>query len=165
MYASLGQYLIGQFGIRADQLLGIRAIGILGTLLSPFAIKLAVRFGLKKVLTGALFCACMGLLLEWSMPTVALVTAASVIFVAGISTVNPTVINIVGILGGRDSGGAVALYSLILYLGASVGPLIAQLGNFEVVILTLAGLLLVSMILSLSIKISSVYEYGPGGYD
>jgi predicted MFS family arabinose efflux permease len=158
MYASLGQYLVSQFGLRADQLLGIRSVGILGTLLSPLAGKLIARFGLKKVLTGALFIACGGLLLEWSMSTLALVTAASVIFVAGISLVNPTMINIVGILGGRASGGAVVMYSFILYIGASAGPMFAQLAKFGTVILILAGLLSVSMILSLSIKIPSAYK-------
>lgn len=158
MYASLGQYLVSQFGIRTEQMLGIRSIGILGTLLSPLAGKLIARFGLKKVLTGALFIACGGLLLEWSMPTLALVTAASVIFVAGISLVNPTMINTVGILGGRASGGAVVMYSFILYVGASVGPMIAQLAKFGVVTLILAGLLSISMILSLTIKIPSAYE-------
>jgi predicted MFS family arabinose efflux permease len=158
MYASLGQYLVSQLGLRTDQLLGIRSMGILGTLLSPLAGKLIARFGLKKVLTGALFIACGGLLLEWSMSTLALVTAASVIFVAGISLVNPTMINIVGILGGRASGGAVVMYSFILYIGASAGPMFAQLAKFGTVILILAGLLSVSMILSLSIKIPSAYK-------
>jgi len=52
------------------------------------------------------------------MSTLVLVTVASVIFVAGISIVVPTLINIVGILGGRASGGAVALYAFILFVGA-----------------------------------------------
>lgn len=158
MYASLGPYLGSQFGLRADQMLGVRSVGILGTFLSPLAGKLIANFGMKKVLTGALFIACGGLLLECSMTTLALVTATSVIFVAGISLVNPTMINIVGTLGGRASGGAVVMYSFILYVGASFGPMIAQLGNFRGVMLILAGLLAISLVLSLTIKIPSTYK-------
>lgn len=93
--------------------------------------------------------------MEGGMSMLVLVTAASVIFVAGISIVVPTLINIVGILGGRASGGAVALYAFILFVGASAGPVIAQLGKFEVVILILVGILIVSVALSLTIKIPS----------
>jgi cyanate permease len=158
MYAALGPYLVSRFGLETDQMMGVRSVGILGTLLSPLAGKLGARFGPKKVLTGALSCAIAGLLLERGMPTLALVTAASLIYVTGISTVNPTVINIVGILGGRSSGGAVALYSLILYIGASAGPMIAQLGNFGVVMLIFAGLLSASLALSLTIKMPAAYS-------
>lgn len=153
MYASLGHYLVGEFGLRAEQLLGIRSMGILGMILSPLAGKLITRFGLKRVLVGGLISAFGGLLLEWGMSTLILVNVASVIFVAGISIVVPTLINIVGILGGQARGGAVALYAFILFLGASAGPVIAQLGTFEVVVLILAGILLVSVLLSLTIKI------------
>ena len=155
MYASLGHYLVSEFGLRAEQLLGIRSVGILGMILSPLAGKLITRFGLKRVLVGGLISAFGGLLLEWGMSTLVLVTVASVIFVAGISIVVPTLINIVGILGSQASGGAVALYAFILFVGASAGPVIGQLGEFEVVILILAGILLTSVVLSLTIKIPS----------
>jgi len=153
MYASLGNYLVSEFGLKAEQLLGIRSVGILGMILSPLAGKLITRFGLKRVLVGGLISASGGLLLEWGMSTLVLVTVASVIFVAGISIVVPTLINIVGILGGQARGGAVALYAFILFLGASAGPVIAQLGTFEAVILILASILLISAHLSLTIKI------------
>lgn len=154
MYASLN-YLVSQSGLSAEQLLRIRSVGILGMILSPLAGKLITRFGLKRVLVGGLISAFGGLLLEWGMSMPVFVTVASVIFVAGISIVIPTLINIVGILGGRASGGAVALYAFILFVGASVGPIVAQLGKFDVVIPILAGLQLVSVVLSLTIKIPS----------
>lgn len=155
MYASLGNYLVSEFGMRPEQLLGVRSVGILGMILAPFAGKLINRFGLKRVLVGGLIGAFVGLLLEWGMPTLVLVKVSSVIFVAGISIVSPALINIVGILGGQASGGAVALYAFILFVGASAGPMIAQVGKFEVVILILAGIMLISVLFALTIKIPS----------
>lgn len=153
MYASLGHYLVGEFGLRAEQLLVIRSVGILGMILSPLAGTLIARFGLKRVLVGGLISASAGLLLVCGLPTLILVTVASVVFVAGISIIVPTLINIVGILGDQARGGAIALYSFILFVGASTGPIIAQLGAFKVVISILAGILLFSALLSLTIKV------------
>ncbi|SFG94094.1 Predicted arabinose efflux permease, MFS family [Desulfotomaculum arcticum] len=153
MYASLGHYLVGEFGLRAEQLLVIRSVGILGMILSPLAGTLIARFGLKRVLVGGLISASAGLLLVCGLSTLILVTVASVVFVAGISIIVPTLINIVGILGDQARGGAIALYSFILFVGASTGPIIAQLGAFKVVISILAGILLFSALLSLTIKV------------
>lgn len=153
MYSSLGGYLASTYGLKAEQLLSIRSAGIIGMLLAPYAGKFIVRFGYKRVLLTGLISAAMGLFLEWLLPTVALITIASVVFAAGISVVIPTLINIVGILGKQSRGGAVALYTFFLFLGASIGPVIASLAGFKFVILFLSGILVFSTLLSLSLQI------------
>lgn len=86
---------------------------------------------------------------------VALIGAASIVFVAGISIIVPTLINAVGILGGEMRGAAVALYTFILFLGASAGPLVSSFGNFQVVNLLLAGILVISLLISFTLNIHS----------
>ncbi|WP_081468498.1 MFS transporter [Desulfosporosinus orientis] len=153
MYSSLGGYLANTHGLKPEQLLSIRAAGILGMMMSPFAGKFTARFGYKRVLLAGLIGATTGLWLEWAMPTVALITLASVVFVAGISIVVPTLINIIGILGKQARGGAVALYTFILFLGASAGPIIAALAGFKVISLVFVGILTSSTLLSLTLRI------------
>lgn len=153
MYSSLGGYLTNTYGLKAEQLLSIRAAGIIGMLLTPFAGKFTARFGYKRVLLTGLIGATIGLWLEWAMQTVALITIASVVFVAGISIVVPTLINIIGIFGKQARGGAVALYTFFLFLGASAGPIIASFAGFKAISLILVGVLGFSTLLSLSLRI------------
>jgi YNFM family putative membrane transporter len=155
MYASLSSYLSHNFGLTTTQLLGFRAVGIIGMVLSPLAGQLANRFGLKKMLISGVVCSVVGLLLERELPSITLIGVASVVFVAGVSIIVPTLINIVGIMGGQMREAAVALYTFILFLGASVGPLIATVGDFMTVSLLLAGALTISLLLSFTLNIES----------
>lgn len=156
MNASMGGYLSHTYGLTAEQILNIRSVGIIGMMISPLAGKFIARVGLKSVLVGGLISAAGGLLLESVMPAVHLIALASVIFVAGISISVPTLINVVGVLGDQEKSAAVALYTFILNLGASAGPLILPLGNFTIITLILSGILTVSMIISVTLKITAL---------
>lgn len=153
LYASLGGFLASVYGLTDDEILGIRAVGIIGIALSLFAGKLTAKFGLLKVFAGGLFTAAFGLMLVWLSGSISAIAISSVILLAGISMVFPTIINVVGILGGESRGGAVALYIFSLFLGASAGPLIAAFVSFNILNLALIGIMLISFTLSLTIKL------------
>ncbi|MNW00022.1 hypothetical protein D3C71_1954660 [compost metagenome] len=67
----------------------------------------------------------------------------SIIFVAGIALTVPTLISIIGQLGGTSRGTAVTLYTFILFIGATLGPigaaLLLQLGSIPFAFLLLSA--------------------------
>ena len=86
-----------------------------------------------------------GLVLEAvAAGTLCALVAASAVFVAGIATVVPAMIALVGSRAGPARGGALGLGGLALFAGASCGPLAPGLPlGFPGLLLALAGLLLV----------------------
>lgn len=126
MYTALGDYLSQPpFGLNNNQILMVRAAGILGMLLSPFAGRFVAKFGIRKVLQASLILAAGGIGLIGIISNLPLLVAMSVIFVAGISLSVPTLISLIGNLGGKSRGVAVSLYTFILFIGATLGPVVA----------------------------------------
>ena len=80
----------------------------------------------------------------------------SVLFVAGIATVVPTLLAIVGDLGGENKGIVTSLYTFILFIGASLGPIIStgimQTGALTLPFIIFGCILLGSLLLTLSLK-------------
>jgi MFS transporter, YNFM family, putative membrane transport protein len=67
------------------------------------------------------------------------------VFVAGIATTIPALIALVGGRGGSSRAGALAISGLALFMGASIGPLAAQLPiGFSGLMLALAALLIIA---------------------
>ncbi|WP_077601475.1 MFS transporter [Oceanobacillus sojae] len=155
-YTILGEYLMEEFAIRTDGILYVRIIGIIGMLFAPFAGKLTSRFGLMKILRTALIIAVLGLLITGISSNFVFLVIMSIIFVAGIALTVPTLISLVGQLGGKNHGAAVSLYTFILFVGASLGPMAAvfllQITNYGMAFVCLAILLGVSLIISFCIK-------------
>lgn len=129
VYSGLGSYGLGAFGLRASDLLPIRAAGVAGMLLAPLAgLVLIPRCGARAVAVGGLLTAAAGLLgfaVASSAGSVPALVAASVVFVAGVSASVPSLIAVVGSLAPGASGAAVALYSFVMFVGAGLGPLAA----------------------------------------
>ncbi|MFT4416947.1 MFS transporter [Fredinandcohnia humi] len=157
MYTALGSYLSGPLGLNNQNILFIRCIGILGMLVSPFAGQLVTRFGILFVLRGALSLAVLGLGIMGVSSNLAFLIVMTVVFVAGISITVPTLISLVGRLGGAARGTAVSLYTFILFIGATIGPIVTvdllKIGSyfmtFEVLALLLGMGLIVSFILNI----------------
>jgi predicted MFS family arabinose efflux permease len=125
MYSGLGSYVAARFDIHAEGLMWIRIAGIPAILLSPLAGHYIHRLGGRRILIAGLLTAGAGISLEaWSGSVLALVLS-SVIFVAGISMAVPSAIVLVGQLGGNARGSAIALYGFFIFVGASLGPLLA----------------------------------------
>lgn len=154
MYAALGGYLTFKYGLSEEQILIIRMIGILGMTFTLFSGKFIRTYGLKQTLIAGLICADLGLLLLSVMPNLILLVISSVIFVAGFSLVIPTMIQVIGHIGGAQRGPSLTMYTFLLFLGASIGPFVLQIGDFRTICLILFGILGVSVIFALLLTIN-----------
>lgn len=124
MYTALGSYLSDAFHLRDQDILYVRCVGILGMLVSPFSGRLVAKFGIHAVLRAGLSLAVVGLAILGVSSNEVFLIAMSVVFVAGISMTVSTLISLVGIVGGIARGAAISLYSFILFLGATLGPIV-----------------------------------------
>jgi predicted MFS family arabinose efflux permease len=124
MYAALGPWLATRFGLDSANVLLVRLAGLPGMILAPLAGWLVGRFGAARVAITGFGLAAFGLTLEaaaadslWAL------VACSAIFVAGIATVVPSMISLVGGRAGPARGGALGVGGFALFAGASCGPL------------------------------------------
>lgn len=125
----VGMYTIFQedltkppFALTAAQLMQVRAAGLAGMILSPFAGRLAARFGFKRMLQAGLLLAAAGLAAAGLSRTLPLLVGMSIVYIAGISLLIPVLISLIGLLAGEQRGPAITVYSLMLFTGASAGP-------------------------------------------
>ncbi|WP_338448988.1 MFS transporter [Niallia oryzisoli] len=164
MYTALGNYLSTTFDFNDQDIFAVRAAGILGMILSPFTGRFVQRFGMKKVLVSGLVCSIIGLLVMGLIQQLWLIITMSILFVCGIAVVVPSMLALVGQLGGNEKGIATSIYTFILFIGASIGPLLATL-ILKTGIITLpfivfgcilsAGLLIATSIFSTANKTST----------
>ncbi|PLR76158.1 MFS transporter [Bacillus sp. V3-13] len=157
MYTALGSYLSGPvFGLDSQNILYVRSIGILGMLVSPISGRLVTKFRIQTVLIGGLSLAVIGLAILGVSSNLPFLVVMSVVFVAGISITVPTLISLVGQLGGAARGIAVSLYTFILFIGATLGPVVAvgllKTGSYLLTFEVLALLLGIGLIVSFLIK-------------
>jgi MFS family permease len=144
MYAALGPLLRGHFGLADRGVLLVRLAGLPGMVLAPLAGWLVGRFGAVRVAVAGFVLAAAGLAGEavaaaelWAL------VLASAVFVAGIATVVPSLIALIGSRAGANRGGALGLGGLALFAGASCGPLAAGLPVGFAALLGALALLLV----------------------
>ncbi|WAA09869.1 MFS transporter [Fervidibacillus albus] len=156
MYTALGNYLSVEFSLSNQEILYVRSVGIVGMLLSPFAGKLVATFGIHNVLRGGVTLAVLGLAIIGISTNLSFLIIMSVIFVAGISITVPTLISLIGQLSGEVRGAAVSLYTFILFIGASLGPIVSvwflKTGSYLLTFELLALLLGIGLPVSFFIK-------------
>ncbi|AIQ47338.1 MFS transporter [Paenibacillus sp. FSL R7-0273] len=160
MYTVLGSYLSSpKFGLSPQQILYIRAAGIAGMLLSPFAGRIAQKLGTAAVLRGGLALAAAGLFALGFSASLPVIILMSIVFVSGIALITPVIISIVSQLGGQSRGSAISFNAFILFLGASTGPMIAlkllKTGNYLLSFEILGSILVLGLLVSLFLRISS----------
>jgi MFS family permease len=145
MYAALGGLLQTQFRLDHTGVLLVRLAGLPAMLLAPVAGWLAGRYGATRVAVAGFLLAAVGLLAEaLSAGALLGLVIASMIFVLGIATIIPSTIALVGNRGGSSRAGALAVNGLVVFAGASCGPLVAQLPiSFSGLMLGLAVLLMI----------------------
>ncbi len=151
MYIGLSAHLAQAYGLSARELLWVRLAGLPGLLLSPFTGTLINRWGARVVITAGLVTAILGLLGEALLPSLAGVVIGSVVFVAGIGVTVPGVLARVSSLGSEARGAANAVYGAAVFLGASLGPVLAGVlapHGFGALTLTLAGILAAAALLT-----------------
>lgn len=124
MYTAFGPHLEAK-GVDTGGLLAARLAGLLGIAVSPLSGVAANRFGSRAVAIGGFGMAATALVGEGLAGPPWLVVAGSVVFVAALGISAPPLIEIVAELGGTRRGAALALYSFVVYVGASLGPIAA----------------------------------------
>jgi MFS transporter, YNFM family, putative membrane transport protein len=146
MYAALGPLLQTQFRLHDTEVLLVRLAGLPAMLLAPVAGWLAGRFGATRVAVTGFFLAAAALAAEAiSVDTLWALVIASVIFALGVATIVPAIIGLVGSRVGPSRAGALAINGLVVFAGASCGPLAAQLPiSFTGLMLSLAVLLMIA---------------------
>jgi MFS transporter, YNFM family, putative membrane transport protein len=126
MYTALGYYLSGpQFGLNSQEILYVRAAGIFGILFAATSGLFVKKFGLFNVLIGGLLIAALSLITLAFISNILMLVLLSVIFVAGIAVTAPALITIISQIGGQSRGAALSLHTVILFIGAGLGPIIA----------------------------------------
>ncbi len=160
MYTALNNYLSSPlFGFTAQQILYVRSMGIIGMLLSPYAGQLVEKYGVLPVLRSGLLIAIIGLLLLGISANSLLIVVSSILFVAGIAIAVPTLIALIGRLGGSARGAAVSAYTFILFAGASIGPILAlnvlKSGSYFFTFLALALCLCFGLLASFFIRMNN----------
>jgi MFS transporter, YNFM family, putative membrane transport protein len=146
MYAALGPLLQTEFRLDDTGVLLVRLAGLPAILLAPVAGWLAGHYGASRVAIVGFLLAAAGLVMEAiSVVILGALVIASVIFTLGIATIVPAVIALVGSRGGTSRAGALAINGLVVFAGASCGPLIAQLPiGFSGLMLALAAMLMIA---------------------
>ncbi|UTB32910.1 MAG: MFS transporter [Methanobacterium sp. ERen5] len=126
MYASLGYYLIEpQFGLNSQEILYVRAAGIFGIIFATTSGLFVKKFGIFNVLIGGLLIAAISLTSIAFVNSIQILVLLSVVFVAGIAVTAPALITIIGQVGGQSRGAALSLHTVILFIGAGIGPILA----------------------------------------
>jgi MFS transporter, YNFM family, putative membrane transport protein len=146
MYAALGPLLQTDFRLDQTGVLFVRLAGLPAMLLAPVAGWLIGYRGPTRVAIVGFLLAATGLVGEaLSAGALWALVITSVIFVLGVAAIIPSAIALVGGRGGSSRAGALALNGLVVFAGASCGPLAAQLPiGFSGLMLVFAVLLLIA---------------------
>ncbi|MEN2768805.1 MFS transporter [Ornithinibacillus xuwenensis] len=160
MYTLLGSYLSGEpYNLSGEAILGIRALGIIGMVISPLTGRIVQRIGLLLTLRIGLGMAVLGLFLLGIGSHIVFLVLMSIIYVMGISMIFPAIMMVIGELGGERRALANAFYAFILFIGAMLGPIIAiwllSIGSYRSTFFILSLLLVIGFVLSMFIQVKS----------
>ncbi|MBB3111562.1 putative MFS family arabinose efflux permease [Paenibacillus phyllosphaerae] len=159
-FSTLGSYLTSDsFGLTHQDILWIRAVGIIGMFISPFDGRLVARYGMKKVLWCGLVLGALGLGTLSLGENLTFLTVMSVVFAMGVAMALPALISLIGHLAGEIRAIAVSFHMFMLFIGASLGPIVSvyliDLGGHTFTFGVLAGLLLASTIVPVFIRLEA----------
>nr|WP_263328382.1 MFS transporter [Neobacillus sp. Marseille-Q6967] len=148
-YGALEIFYQGTF----EELLAIRAIGLLGAVLSLFTGKWFSKINLKMMLNFSFLAGIVSLVLMLVWPNKINLMVQSVLFVASISLLIPAVISIIGTVSGNERSKALSLYSFILLAFASLASPISLMLPFRLLITLLTVLFIINLCIAHFIKI------------
>ncbi|WP_239327395.1 MFS transporter [Paenibacillus sp. ACRRX] len=166
MYTVLGSYLSqAPFELSKQEILYVRTIGILGMLVSPFAGRISKHLGIRVTLRVGLLLAIIGLASMGMISNLPLLVIMSIVFVSGIAIAVPSLVSLVGQLGGKMRGIAVSVYTFILFTGTSFGPIISlyfmKSGSYLITFILLACILCVGLLAAMLINREVAEEIKP----
>jgi len=125
MYSALGPHL-GSIGMSQSQLIWLRLAGLPSMCVALVIGRVAARVPI-------------GTATLWG------IIVASLVFVAGIAMAVPTMITLFGQASAPYRAGGMAINGAVLFIGASLGPLVARLPvGFSTLMWALAGILLLA---------------------
>lgn len=157
MYTVMGAFFQKSFGVDTQKILLIRGIGIIGMIGSMLFAKLSKKLGMAKILSLGLICASVSVLIIGLSNYVGMSIVMSIIFVFGITVSLPMIVSLIGIFAGKQSGNAMTLYTFILFIGATLGPIICneimdRSRSYSITFVFLAIVLGISSIISLIVR-------------
>lgn len=164
MYTILGNYLASEkFGFTEQQIFTVRALGLIGMLTTVFAGKIIKRLGILMAQRCALALAAVAIFTMGMGSSSIVLIICSLLFVAGVTLMVPVNISLVSEKAGAARGSAVLFNTFILFLGASVGPMIAtrlmEFGNYVLSFSIFGILLFVGFLASLFIQPSPLIDF------
>jgi YNFM family putative membrane transporter len=156
MYTALGWYL-AVFDLEPMAVLWLRLAALPCMFAALLVGPLAARIGMSRVAIVGYVLAALGLLLQalggsWLW----LIVSASLVFVTGIALAVPSMISQFARLAAPNLGMGMAINGFVLFVGASVGPIVAiSWHSFSLLMLGLAmALLLAALCVAASAKLS-----------
>ncbi|MDQ0089011.1 putative MFS family arabinose efflux permease [Paenibacillus anaericanus] len=163
MYTSLGEFLSSShYGFTNQQILYVRSVGIFGMLMSLFSGRLIRKFGVISVLRSALILSAVGLTLLGTVTNMVFMIVMSIVFVSGIAVAIPSLVSLIGELGGPVRGAALSIYAFVVNMGATIGPILAvqllNTGNYILTFLSLACCLLLGLLATFFVRSVSLDE-------
>ncbi|WP_157968141.1 MFS transporter, partial [Edaphovirga cremea] len=126
MYTALGPHLAG-LNLDPAAVIALRLVGLPGMFMALLVGPLAARIGMPGVAGAGYLVAAVGLALEAVLSqSLAGIAIGSLVFVVGVALAVPTMITQFGDLAVPNRAGGMALNGFVLFIGASIGPLIVS---------------------------------------
>ena len=146
MYTGIGGHL-ESLGMRPSTIILIRLAALPAMFLSLGAGALATRWSWPQVARLGFGLSALGMLGEALLAGSLMgLVAASVVYVAGVALAAPAMISLYGQVSAPNRGSGMALNGFILFVGTSIGPLLAtSVPTFRGLALALAGILAVAL--------------------
>ncbi|WP_230326789.1 MULTISPECIES: MFS transporter [unclassified Serratia (in: enterobacteria)] len=159
MYTLLGPHLAG-LNLDPDLVIALRLSGLPGMFMALLVGPLANRFGMPGVASVGYLVAAVGLTLEAILSqTIIGIGIGSLLFVTGVALAVPAMISRFGDLAAPDRAAGMALNGFVLFIGASIGPLIVSwVPDF---VPLLAGLTVVLLLASICVMKSASLTSSP----
>ncbi|WP_084728558.1 MFS transporter [Xenorhabdus khoisanae] len=145
MYTALGSHL-WMLNIAPDKIILLRLIGLPGMFAALLVGPLSARFSMPIISVIGYVIAASGLALEAMLSQSLIgIATSSLVFVTGIALAVPAMITQFGSIAASNRGAGMALNGFILFIGASIGPLIATgIPNFVTLLVGAALMLLLA---------------------
>lgn len=142
----------------AESMTFVKAIGLTGTVASLFVSKLTKYVGMQRSIIIGFVMMILSLILIALSKFPLIVSIFSVVFVASISIIIPSIISFIGYLGAKHRANAISLYSFILLTGTAFGPIISDVLSFQHVLYLLIAWAFLNIIFITSVKQEKMKE-------
>ncbi|MEO3976558.1 MFS transporter [Streptomyces sp. CAU 1734] len=149
LHAVLNRHLRESAGFGTGELLGVQALAAAGLIAAPVAGRFAGGRGPRALAVSGFLTALAGLLLAQLTAVPPPLVLAGVVHMAGIGLVVPALVGLLHRLAPGAGGAAVAVNTFALFLGASLGQLLAAHTGHRPL---LAGLALATALAALAVR-------------